>query len=69
MDQDIFMADHGAGIHASNDSMFDHYYKISDKIICPARRLVKKKNINMLAQDIFKKLEHKNLKNPKSLKY
>ena len=48
MDQDIFMAAHGAGIHASRDAIYDHFYNISDKIICSSRRLVKKKNINML---------------------
>ncbi len=49
--------DHGAGIHASNDSIFNHFYKISDKIICPSRKLVKKKKHSFIGFSIYKKLK------------
>ena len=57
-------SDHGAGIHASNDSMFDHYYKISDKIICPARRLVKKKKHQYVGTRIYKRIKKYNSNKP-----
>tara|TARA_B100001057_G_scaffold501079_1_gene620313 strand:- start:9035 stop:10822 length:1788 start_codon:yes stop_codon:yes gene_type:complete len=54
--------DHGAGIHASNDSIFNHFYKISDKIICPSKKLVKKKKHSFIGFNIFKKKKKLNLK-------
>lgn len=57
--------DHGAGIHASHDSIFDHFYKISDKIICPARRLAKKKKHQYVGSSIYKKIKNYNPNKPK----
>ena len=52
--------DHGAGIHASNDSIFNHFYKISDKIICPSKKLVKKKKHSYIGFNIYKKTKKLN---------
>ena len=60
------MAAHGAGIHASRDAIYDHFYNISDKVICSSRKAIEKKKHTYVGLDIFKKLEHKNEKDKKS---
>ncbi len=60
------MAGHGAGIHASRDAIYDHFYNISDKVICSSRKAIEKKKHTYVGLDIFKKLEHKNEKDKKS---
>ena len=63
------LAEHGAGIHASRDVIYDHFYKISDKVVCPSRKAIKKKKHTYVGLDIFKKLdlENEKIKNSKIL--
>ena len=63
------LAEHGAGIHASRDVIYDHFYKISDKVVCPSRKAIEKKKHTYVGLDIFKKLacEKENNKNSKIL--
>ena len=56
------MAEHGAGIHASRDVIYDHFYKISDKVVCPSRKAIEKKKHTYVGLDIFKKLACEKMK-------
>ena len=38
--------------------IYDHFYKISDKVVCPSRKAIEKKH-TYVGLDIFKKLERK----------
>tara|TARA_Y100000768_G_scaffold113266_1_gene83450 strand:- start:5144 stop:6934 length:1791 start_codon:yes stop_codon:yes gene_type:complete len=47
--------DHGAGIHTTHDPMFNHFYEIADKVICPSKKLIKKKKNIFVGLDLFNK--------------
>lgn len=63
------LAEHGAGIHASRDVIYDHFYKISDKVVCSSKKAIQKKKHTYIGLDIFKKIECKKekIKNSKIL--